>query len=94
MFTVNVAAGDVMPPSVVTPPGVHVAAAESRPGRPQRPLWLLRLLLLPGFHGALCGVFLPSGRGHVHGSHLRVGVMMSHSSGWIIFCYYRVITES
>lgn len=65
------------PPSGPVSPGVHAAAAESRPDRPQLPLWLLRLLLLPGFHGALCGVFLPRGRGHVHGTHLRVGVATS-----------------
>lgn len=83
VFTENqklrVLAGYLIPPSVFPPPGGHVAAAASRPGCPQRPLRLLRLLLLPGVHGAVCGVLLPSGRGHVHGSHLRVGVT---TSGW------------
>lgn len=89
---VVILACSLIPHLLVVPPGVHAAAAESRPNRPQLPLRLLRHLLLPGVHGAVRGVFLPSGGGHVHGPHLRVGVTTpaSDQTNLLLTCYYSV----
>lgn len=57
--------------------GVSDAAAEVRRRRRLLALWPLRLLHLPGGHGAVGGVLLPGGGGHVGWTRLRVGVLPS-----------------
>lgn len=58
-----------------TSSGVSDAAAEYRHGDGVLALWLLRLLHLPGGHGAVRGVFLPGGRGHFGRTHLHIRVL-------------------